>query len=137
MRRHWRAGNNPHACGDSRSRLSPERSDGVAIALWRGCPPARVLAISTYVHTFVHGSFRAQHALSFVEGARSARPTSRAIILHGELAPTDRDHRSYAHQVPRADEADQENRPQDDLSIVKKAYDYSLKNHEGQLPRLG
>src|SRR6202035_4057958 len=30
----------------------------------------------------------------------------RAIILHGELAPTDRDHRSYAHQVPRADEAD-------------------------------
>ena len=26
----------------------------------------------------------------------------------------------------------QENRPQDDLSIVKKAYDYSLKNHEGQ-----
>src|ERR1700729_84605 len=25
-----------------------------------------------------------------------------------------------------------ENRPQDDLSIVKKAYDYSLKNHEGQ-----
>src|SRR5258706_13020128 len=26
----------------------------------------------------------------------------------------------------------QENRPQDDLSIVKKAYDYSLKHHEGQ-----
>src|SRR6202162_804419 len=26
----------------------------------------------------------------------------------------------------------QDNRPQDDLSIVKKAYDYSLKNHEGQ-----
>src|ERR1700746_2323457 len=26
----------------------------------------------------------------------------------------------------------QENRPQDDLTIVKKAYDYSLKNHEGQ-----
>jgi GTP diphosphokinase / guanosine-3',5'-bis(diphosphate) 3'-diphosphatase len=26
----------------------------------------------------------------------------------------------------------QENRPQDDLAIVKKAYDYSLKNHEGQ-----
>src|SRR5258708_27106130 len=26
----------------------------------------------------------------------------------------------------------QETRPQDDLSIVKKAYDYSLKNHEGQ-----
>jgi GTP pyrophosphokinase len=26
----------------------------------------------------------------------------------------------------------QENRPQDDLSIIKKAYDYSLKNHEGQ-----
>jgi GTP diphosphokinase / guanosine-3',5'-bis(diphosphate) 3'-diphosphatase len=26
----------------------------------------------------------------------------------------------------------QENRPLDDLSIVKKAYDYSLKNHEGQ-----
>jgi GTP diphosphokinase / guanosine-3',5'-bis(diphosphate) 3'-diphosphatase len=26
----------------------------------------------------------------------------------------------------------QENRPHDDLSIVKKAYDYSLKNHEGQ-----
>src|SRR6202163_2528201 len=26
----------------------------------------------------------------------------------------------------------EENRPQDDLSIVKKAYDYSLKNHEGQ-----
>jgi GTP pyrophosphokinase len=26
----------------------------------------------------------------------------------------------------------QENRPQDDLSIVKKAYDYSLKHHDGQ-----
>src|SRR5258708_19924742 len=26
----------------------------------------------------------------------------------------------------------QETRPQDDLSIVKKAYDYSLKHHEGQ-----
>src|SRR5271169_5951899 len=26
----------------------------------------------------------------------------------------------------------QENRPQEDLTIVKKAYDYSLKNHEGQ-----
>ncbi|HKU28240.1 MAG TPA: hypothetical protein VJQ54_22425, partial [Candidatus Sulfotelmatobacter sp.] len=26
----------------------------------------------------------------------------------------------------------QENRPQDDLAIVKKAYDFSLKNHEGQ-----
>jgi len=26
----------------------------------------------------------------------------------------------------------QENRPQDDLTIVKKAYDYSLKNHDGQ-----
>jgi len=26
----------------------------------------------------------------------------------------------------------QENRPQDDLTIVKKAYDYSLKHHEGQ-----
>src|SRR6266478_2262814 len=26
----------------------------------------------------------------------------------------------------------QENRPQDDLSIIKKAYDFSLKNHEGQ-----
>src|ERR1700675_4173794 len=26
----------------------------------------------------------------------------------------------------------EENRPQDDLTIVKKAYDYSLKNHEGQ-----
>src|SRR6202050_341115 len=26
----------------------------------------------------------------------------------------------------------QDNRPQDDLAIVKKAYDYSLKNHEGQ-----
>src|SRR5260370_34660461 len=26
----------------------------------------------------------------------------------------------------------QENRPEDDLSIVKKAYDYSLKHHEGQ-----
>ena len=26
----------------------------------------------------------------------------------------------------------QENRPQDDLSIIKKAYDYSLKHHEGQ-----
>jgi guanosine-3',5'-bis(diphosphate) 3'-pyrophosphohydrolase len=26
----------------------------------------------------------------------------------------------------------EENRPQDDLSIVKKAYDYSLKHHEGQ-----
>jgi len=26
----------------------------------------------------------------------------------------------------------QENRPQDDLSLVKKAYDYSLKHHEGQ-----
>src|ERR1700720_1009100 len=26
----------------------------------------------------------------------------------------------------------QDNRPQDDLSIVKKAYDYSLKHHEGQ-----
>ena len=26
----------------------------------------------------------------------------------------------------------QESRPQDDLSIVKKAYDYSLKNHDGQ-----
>jgi len=26
----------------------------------------------------------------------------------------------------------QENRPQDDLAIVKKAYDYSLKHHEGQ-----
>src|SRR5579864_9496671 len=26
----------------------------------------------------------------------------------------------------------QESRPQDDLTIVKKAYDYSLKNHEGQ-----
>ncbi len=26
----------------------------------------------------------------------------------------------------------QENRPNDDLTIVKKAYDYSLKNHEGQ-----
>src|SRR3984885_8019203 len=26
----------------------------------------------------------------------------------------------------------QENRPQDDLSIVKKAYDFSLKHHEGQ-----
>ena len=26
----------------------------------------------------------------------------------------------------------QENRPQDDLTIIKKAYDYSLKNHEGQ-----
>src|SRR6266536_5386558 len=26
----------------------------------------------------------------------------------------------------------QENRPQDDLTIIKKAYDYSLKYHEGQ-----
>src|SRR5207245_9841499 len=26
----------------------------------------------------------------------------------------------------------QENRPQDDLSLVKKAYDYYLKHHEGQ-----
>src|ERR1700740_1690144 len=26
----------------------------------------------------------------------------------------------------------QENRPQDDLTIVKKAYDFSLKHHEGQ-----
>src|SRR6202789_4749079 len=26
----------------------------------------------------------------------------------------------------------QENRPQDDLSIVKKAYEYSLKHHDGQ-----
>src|SRR4051812_9684851 len=26
----------------------------------------------------------------------------------------------------------QDNRPQDDLSIIKKAYDYSLKHHEGQ-----
>src|SRR6202167_1245078 len=26
----------------------------------------------------------------------------------------------------------QENRPQDDLTIIKKAYDYSLKHHEGQ-----
>src|ERR1700730_4793773 len=26
----------------------------------------------------------------------------------------------------------QENRPQDDLTIIKKAYDYSLKNHEGK-----
>src|SRR3974390_696548 len=26
----------------------------------------------------------------------------------------------------------QENRPHDDLTIVKKAYDYSLKHHEGQ-----
>src|SRR6204780_445194 len=31
----------------------------------------------------------------------------------------------------------QENRPQDDLSIVKKAYDYSLKNHEGQMRASG
>jgi len=31
----------------------------------------------------------------------------------------------------------QENRPQDDLTIVKKAYDYSLKNHEGQLRASG
>jgi GTP pyrophosphokinase len=31
----------------------------------------------------------------------------------------------------------QENRPQDDLSIVKKAYDYSLKHHEGQMRASG
>src|SRR5215471_5969378 len=31
----------------------------------------------------------------------------------------------------------QESRPQDDLSIVKKAYDYSLKHHEGQLRASG
>ncbi|MFY9980002.1 MAG: HD domain-containing protein, partial [Candidatus Sulfotelmatobacter sp.] len=31
----------------------------------------------------------------------------------------------------------QDNRPQDDLSIVKKAYDYSLKNHEGQMRASG
>jgi GTP pyrophosphokinase len=31
----------------------------------------------------------------------------------------------------------QDNRPQDDLSIVKKAYDYSLKYHEGQMRASG
>src|SRR5664279_1269997 len=31
----------------------------------------------------------------------------------------------------------QENRPQDDLTIIKKAYDYSLKNHEGQMRASG
>src|SRR5580658_8230853 len=31
----------------------------------------------------------------------------------------------------------QENRPQDDLTIVKKAYDYSLKHHEGQSRAFG
>ena len=31
----------------------------------------------------------------------------------------------------------EENRPQDDLSIVKKAYDYSLKHHEGQMRASG
>src|SRR5580658_613423 len=31
----------------------------------------------------------------------------------------------------------EENRPQDDLSIVKKAYDYSLKYHEGQMRASG
>src|SRR6202041_3696907 len=31
----------------------------------------------------------------------------------------------------------QENRPQDDLAIVKKAYDYSLKHHEGQMRASG
>src|SRR5271167_4629718 len=31
----------------------------------------------------------------------------------------------------------QENRPQDDLTIVKKAYDYSLKHHEGQMRASG
>ncbi|MGA9255873.1 MAG: HD domain-containing protein, partial [Candidatus Sulfotelmatobacter sp.] len=31
----------------------------------------------------------------------------------------------------------EENRPQDDLSIVKKAYDYSLTHHEGQLRASG
>src|SRR6202161_1692764 len=31
----------------------------------------------------------------------------------------------------------QANRPQDDLSIVKKAYDYSLKHHEGQMRASG
>src|SRR5713226_431720 len=30
----------------------------------------------------------------------------RAIIVHGELAPADRDHCPYAHQVPGLDEAD-------------------------------
>src|SRR5438874_6965540 len=37
---------------------------------------------------------------------RMPKPLTRAIILHGELAPTDRDYRPYAHEVPRADEAD-------------------------------
>ena len=31
----------------------------------------------------------------------------------------------------------QENRPQDDLTIIKKAYDYSLKHHEGQMRASG
>src|SRR5437660_1696511 len=32
--------------------------------------------------------------------------STRAIILHGEPPPTDSDHRTHAHQIPRADEAD-------------------------------
>ena len=57
---------------------------------------------------------------------------ARAIILHGELrqqiATTALTLTKFRELMKRI----QENRPQDDLSIVKKAYDYSLKNHEGQ-----
>src|SRR6202049_1319599 len=41
-----------------------------------------------------------------VEGSTRSTRASRDIIVHGELAPTDCDHRSYPDQVPRSDEAD-------------------------------
>src|SRR5208282_1691768 len=41
-----------------------------------------------------------------VEGSARSTRALRAIIAHGELAPTDRYHCPHADQVPRLDEAD-------------------------------
>ena len=64
------------------------------------------------------------------EGARATQP---AIIHHGDVAPTDRDHCSHGHQVPRPDEADAgEPSQRRSRTSSSKAYEFSLKHHAGQ-----
>ena len=59
-------------------------------------------------------------------------PPLTGIIHHGELAPTDRYTALTLTKFRDLMKRMQENRPQDDLNIIKKAYDYSLKHHAGQ-----
>ena len=54
------------------------------------------------------------------------------IITHGDFAPTDRDQCSDGHPVPRSHEQAAREPSHRRSCLVKKAYEFSQKHHEGQ-----